>query len=130
MRWRLLPSLDLDTVARTKCLLLGAGTLGCNVARCLMVRRITTVVILEQNVCEQNFKLTITLYAFSGMGCLSNHTPGQFYSVVLQPSSPEPVHVPRLCQWREAQSPGSCREHEAHLPWSGELVGRGDNYFT
>ena len=60
MRWRLLPSLDLDTVARTKCLLLGAGTLGCNVARCLMVRRTTIVVILEQNVCKPNFKLRIT----------------------------------------------------------------------
>lgn len=46
MRWRILPSLDLETVAKTKCLLLGAGTLGCNVARCLMawgVRNITFV---------------------------------------------------------------------------------------
>lgn len=38
MKWRLAPEIDLEILEKTRCLLLGAGTLGCNVARCLMVR--------------------------------------------------------------------------------------------
>ena len=46
MKWRAWPELDTEKLAATKCLLIGAGTLGCAVARTLMgwgVRDITFV---------------------------------------------------------------------------------------
>ncbi|KAK4613853.1 Ubiquitin-like modifier-activating enzyme atg7 [Fulvia fulva] len=46
IKWRIAPSIDLETIKHTKCLLLGAGTLGAYVARNLMgwgVKKITFV---------------------------------------------------------------------------------------
>ena len=46
MKWRMMPNIELEELKTTKALLLGSGTLGCNVARHLMmwgVRHITFV---------------------------------------------------------------------------------------
>ena len=36
MKWRLVPDLDLDIISETSCLLVGSGTLGCNILRILL----------------------------------------------------------------------------------------------
>ena len=38
MKWRLVPDLDLEIVSKTSCLLVGSGTLGCNILRILLVK--------------------------------------------------------------------------------------------
>lgn len=46
MRWRIMPDIQLEKIASTRCLLLGAGTLGCYVARVLLgwgIRQVTLV---------------------------------------------------------------------------------------
>lgn len=75
MRWRLLPDLDLDTVANTKCLLLGAGTLGCNVARCLLGWGVRNITLVDNGRVSYSNPVRQTLFVFDDCrkmpgGCL------------------------------------------------------------
>jgi ubiquitin-like modifier-activating enzyme ATG7 len=60
MKWRMIPSLQVEQLQRTRVLLLGAGTLGCSVARTLLgwgIRNFTFVdngTVSYSNPCRQN----------------------------------------------------------------------------
>ncbi|XP_052284162.1 ubiquitin-like modifier-activating enzyme ATG7 isoform X2 [Dreissena polymorpha] len=64
MRWRLLPNLDLETVSRARCLLLGAGTLGCNVARCLLGWGVRTITLVDSGRVSYSNPVRQTLFVF------------------------------------------------------------------
>ncbi|XP_006631169.2 ubiquitin-like modifier-activating enzyme ATG7 [Lepisosteus oculatus] len=73
MRWRLVPSLDLEKIISTKCLLLGAGTLGCNVARTLMGWGVRHITFLDNAKISYSNPVRQPLYEFED--CLNGGKP-------------------------------------------------------
>ena len=65
MRWRLIPSLDLEKVAQTKCLLLGAGTLGCNVSRALLGWGVETITLVDNSKVSFSNPVRQSLFTFN-----------------------------------------------------------------
>ncbi|EPT02229.1 hypothetical protein FOMPIDRAFT_1022889 [Fomitopsis schrenkii] len=73
MRWRILPALDLEKVANTRCLLLGAGTLGCYVARTLMGWGVRTITLVDS--ARVSFSNPVRQPLFEFEDCLNGGKP-------------------------------------------------------
>ncbi|XP_074644713.1 ubiquitin-like modifier-activating enzyme ATG7 isoform X2 [Tubulanus polymorphus] len=73
MRWRLLPDLNLDKIANTRCLLLGAGTLGCNVARNLMGWGVRTITFVDNAKISYSNPVRQSLFVFED--CVNGGKP-------------------------------------------------------
>lgn len=73
MRWRIIPSLDLEKIARTRCLLLGAGTLGCYVARTLMGWGVRTITLVDSS--RVSFSNPVRQPLFDFDDCLNGGKP-------------------------------------------------------
>ncbi|KAL8468229.1 hypothetical protein ACS0TY_031463 [Phlomoides rotata] len=76
MRWRQLPSLNLNLLSTTRCLLLGAGTLGCQVARMLMAWGVRKITLLDSGRVSMSNPLRQSLYTLDD--CLNG---GEFKAV-------------------------------------------------
>ena len=68
MRWRALPSLDTQLLSSTSCLLVGAGTLGCYVARCLLAWGIRDVTFVDAGVVSMSNPVRQSLFDFEDKG--------------------------------------------------------------
>jgi ubiquitin-like modifier-activating enzyme ATG7 len=68
MRWRAMPELDLDKLAKLKVLILGCGTLGCNVARQCLAWGITNLTLVDSGKVALSNAVRQSLFTLDDVG--------------------------------------------------------------
>ncbi|GMM33194.1 Atg7 protein [Saccharomycopsis crataegensis] len=73
MKWRIIPQIDLDSIKNTKCLLLGAGTLGSYVSRALLGWGVRTITFVDNGKVSFSNPVRQSLYTYED--CLNGGAP-------------------------------------------------------
>ena len=73
MRWRLFPALDVERLSATRCMLIGAGTLGCAVARTLLAWGVRHITLVDSGSVAFSNPVRQSLFEFED--CLSGGRP-------------------------------------------------------
>lgn len=73
MKWRMFPELDLESIAKQKCLLIGSGTLGCQIARNLLAWGIFNITFIDRSKVSYSNPVRQPLYEFED--CLEGGKP-------------------------------------------------------
>lgn len=79
MKWRIAPKLDLDVIKHQKVLLLGAGTLGSYVSRCLMGWGVKNITFVDNGRISYSNPVRQSLYSFKD--CYSDNGQGEVKAV-------------------------------------------------
>lgn len=73
MKWRMFQTLDLDIISKQKCLLIGSGTLGCQIARNLLAWGIFNITFVDRSKVSYSNPVRQPLYEFED--CLEGGKP-------------------------------------------------------
>ena len=73
MKWRQAPELNLEILTKTKCLLLGAGSLGCQVARNLLSWGFTHITFVDNGRVSYSNPVRQCLFTFEDSKALDNY---------------------------------------------------------